>query len=198
MKYFMSSQLLIIVAIYVLSTNAVYYSKGDQGLTSFPHDIPEDVTHIWLGNNNISKVDFIEPFPDLIDLSLSNNGLEEFPNCLNITGLWELYLENNKITFIPTQLIIFLSNLNYIALLGNPLTSLPNFGVLPLFVMLEVDLQDDYFVCDWRMALAKQAAVVGKVEFATYPPRCSSPVGLVFGNWLDISISDMLQEGKIT
>ena len=175
------------------SDRIVKYDRTGQGLTSFPHDIPQDVDQILLGSNHISRIDYIEPLTDLDALTIPDNGLTEFPDCKNISkSLLKLSLENNKITVIPTERIRILIHLTSLSIYNNPLVSLPNFGVMPSPPSLSVTLINDKFACDWRMALVKHAMDAGKVVFLFHKPMCNVPRNLAGRSLEDISVQDLI------
>ena len=101
------------------------YENNDGTLTSFPHDIPTNTQKMTLKFTAIQAIDYIEPFPDLKILYLSNNALNVFPDLSNISSTLEkLLLGNNDIAAINS--IAPMSRLHTLGLNNNLLTHLPD------------------------------------------------------------------------
>uniref|UniRef100_A0A672G037 PH domain leucine-rich repeat protein phosphatase 1-like n=1 Tax=Salarias fasciatus TaxID=181472 RepID=A0A672G037_SALFA len=88
----------------------------------------QDLTHLNLKNNFLSPhkgIPALTRFCKLRSLSLSNNGLSEFPLALcDITSLTELNLSGNRLHSLPAD-IGTMHNLQTLLLDGNFLSSLP-------------------------------------------------------------------------
>jgi len=94
-------------------------------LTSFPHNIPSNVTNIIIEQSNIPIIDYVEPFPFLRSFTFNDNDLTEFPDMTNVSSsLRNFQLMNNDICEI--QFIPQLSRLDILDLSGNSLTEIPN------------------------------------------------------------------------
>ena len=147
-----------------LVTSVCEYKRSNKGLTRLPADIPHDVTFIKLRQNNLTKINYIPVFPKLNNIRLDHNKLREFPNVDNVANtLLSIGVGYNQIKEIPSRRILSLVHLVKLNVQGNPLVSLPNFGLLPRLPGLVVHLdQTENFYCDWRMAAVKEAETVGE------------------------------------
>ena len=127
----------------------------------------------------------------LQQINLSANLLDDFPDVSNVGGtLRRLYLYRNSIAFIPTERIASLKALSYLDLRANPLLSLPNLCYISGPV--EVLLNTQPLVCDWRMAFVKRMESVGKVIFSEEMPHCKLSSTITTNNWTQITITDMI------
>ena len=103
----------------------IEYSSTDGLPTSFPHDIPQNVEKIVFTSTAVTAIDYIEPFPALMQLYLGNNALNTFPDMTNITSTLEkLYLTNNNIPVISS--IPPMPALHSLGLAGNSLVQIPD------------------------------------------------------------------------
>ena len=179
----------------------VIYRAENQGLTTYPTDIASDTTFIILTGNEITTIDNIYFLPTIERISLVNNSLVEFPNFQEVAGtLHGLYLDNNALTMIPTDIFLPLTLLALLTLDNNPLVSLPNFGVMlpnpaagPLDIWL---LGTEPFVCDWKMVAVREAMAVNRVTFSKNMPGCSSPSQFETQTISQLTTADMIFEGQ--
>ena len=119
-----------VMCILMLASNQINsqiaYKNVNGTLTSFPHDLSNNVVSIKIKFATFTTIDFIESFPALTRLRVTDGFLEEFPDLSNLTSTLEvLSLRGNKISvinFIPPM-----SALSEILLGGNFLKHLPDF-----------------------------------------------------------------------
>ena len=94
-------------------------------LTEMPHPIQDQETIDYSGNS-ITIVDYLEPLPSLESFSINYNGLREFPDFANNTQIMNISLVGNRIASIPEELLNILTNLEYLVLRRNKLSSFPD------------------------------------------------------------------------
>ena len=125
------------------SLGSYRYFKDDPQLTGFPHDIPENVTTIYIKKATITEVDYFEEFADLDTLFIIVSDLHVFPNLVNVSShLKKLSLAHNKLSMIPADLLDQLTALVTLYLLANPLDVIPDVAGLPLTYL---DIAYTYF-----------------------------------------------------
>jgi len=96
----------------------VYYDISNKELTEMP-DIPENVTHLNMSNNNIQYISNKLP-PKLIELNCSNNKITLIDDLSNLSSLQTLKIGNNNLKCLPNlpnsikNLIINNNNINKI------------------------------------------------------------------------------------
>ncbi|ELU13935.1 hypothetical protein CAPTEDRAFT_67080, partial [Capitella teleta] len=78
---------------------------SNRGLTSVPEDIAPDVTHLYLNDNDITRIretDFNDKYLNLADLRLQVNDITSIKSgCFKGTIIKLLNLNSNKLTSIP-------------------------------------------------------------------------------------------------
>jgi len=114
------------------------YKHLDGSLTSFPHNIPENVKEIKIGYSQIPIIDYIEPFSSLEILNFFQNNLTRFPDLSNVsTVLRRLRLASNDIHEVKS--IPPIIDLIYLDMSGNSLTDFPDIANLSS-TLVELDL----------------------------------------------------------
>ncbi|ELU11995.1 hypothetical protein CAPTEDRAFT_130329, partial [Capitella teleta] len=103
---------------------AKYVDLSNRGLTSVPEDIAPDVTHLYLNNNDITRIRQTD-FNDnniLTGLNLISNEITTitFDELSYLTKLTFLYLNDNRLTALP-NIAQFMPSLNELWLKENPL-----------------------------------------------------------------------------
>ena len=103
------------------------YSRTNQKLTCFPHDISINTTELILARNFIERVDYIDALPILRTAVLDFNYLQSFPDFINVsTTLETLSLNNNNLTSISSDYLNQLVALKSLLLRSNRLRSIPD------------------------------------------------------------------------
>ncbi|ELU06701.1 hypothetical protein CAPTEDRAFT_68205, partial [Capitella teleta] len=97
---------------------------SNRGLTSVPEDIAPDVTHLYLNDNDITRIreaDFNDN-NSLTVLRLISNEITTitFDELSYLTKLTGLYLSNDRLTTLP-NIAQFMPSLNELWLKENPL-----------------------------------------------------------------------------
>jgi Leucine-rich repeat (LRR) protein len=109
-----------------------YVSKVGAGLQSFRILIPEvkteNVRSLCLHGNEISTLDGLEQFTNLVDLNLSANALSEMEGLQNLRNLRSLNLASNRIQHISGMQ--GMSQLESLNLAHNFITSLSGLAAL--------------------------------------------------------------------
>jgi GTPase SAR1 family protein len=99
----------------------------NNNLKSLPKSLREmeRLKILILGNNHLQKINSIEWPPNLVELQLSHNNLNEFPlPVLELKSLKTLWLAGNRISFLPPE-IIQLQKLEKLFFNFNRLNDLP-------------------------------------------------------------------------
>ena len=109
---------------FLLITSCHCFASGDI-LTQIPHPLTDRET-INYSDNAITAVDYLEPMPLLRSFYLNRNGLTEFPDFANNTGILRIFLAHNNIAWIPIELLNILTKLKILYLRDNKLSHFPD------------------------------------------------------------------------
>ncbi len=116
--------------VWVNNNGFLVYWTTNQGLVSVPDDIPYDIDIVRLFQNSLSNIDSFPFRPNLTELDLYENELEEFPNLTNLSeSLEDLDLSKNKIAYVDPERLGGLASLRILNLMYNRLQSMPD--ILP-------------------------------------------------------------------
>ena len=123
----MAVLLLLLLLLPVCAGIIVILDLSDTNLTTVPDDLWTNMTNFILTNNGFVAIDSFPFYPDLSNVRLDRNSLEEFPNMTSIsTKLSYLLLSDNLIAYINREIIGYLQTLTTLTLNNNKLTSLPD------------------------------------------------------------------------
>ena len=119
--------ILLLLPALVCGAEYVIVDLTATNLTMVPDDLWTNVTGLILVNNGFVAIDSFPFYPDLSNVRLDRNSLEEFPNMTSIsTKLSYLWLSDNLIAYINREIIGHLQQLRTLMLDNNKLTSLPD------------------------------------------------------------------------
>jgi hypothetical protein len=196
------------------SSDGVVYTRNVRDLAQIPVDIGSDATVIYLGGNKLTAIrqsDFNNKFPNLaeivfrfnliatinkgcfqgtvlIELSLNDNLLTEFPDLSEVAGTLKLrYLQNNRIENVFADDVRGLIKLKMLTLFGKPLLHVTDqFLQLPDFTRL--NLTNAVIACcnasAWLKGMGTRASTVGVI--------CSHTTSLAGKSWSAVS-EDLLR-----
>ncbi|ELU12588.1 hypothetical protein CAPTEDRAFT_207114 [Capitella teleta] len=197
---------------------AKYVDLSNRGLTSVPEDIAPDVTHLYLNDNDITRIretDFNDKYLNLADLrlqvndiisiksgcfkgtiikllNLNSNKLTSIPDLHEVSNtLTGLNLISNEITTITFDELSYLTKLTFLYLSNNHLTTLPDIAqFMPSLNKLR--LKENPLDCCCSNVWLKQIRTGLDLQLSDFP--CKHPFGWNSTTWDDITEDMILRQ----
>ena len=118
------------------------YSDGDEETTDVWCQAEEqfDTTHLNLWNNDISKIEGLNKFPNLLRLTVSSNELKNLYGVSDAKNLRWLDISNNDVNSLKG--LEGMSSLEWLDLHHNEFTTLDGMGILPQLTFLNMRNSD--------------------------------------------------------
>ncbi|ESN92175.1 hypothetical protein HELRODRAFT_103882, partial [Helobdella robusta] len=123
-------------------------------LSSFPENLPTDVTELYMDVNSISELPRdMNDLKKLTSLDLSNNKFVSLPEnaFANLTNLNTLILSYNKLQCVQETTFSKLHNLRVLSLHGNDLSSIPYGSFKDLLSLTHLALGGNPLYCDCNL-----------------------------------------------
>ncbi|OXA44085.1 Protein slit [Folsomia candida] len=153
---------------------------SNRAFREIPQDIPEQVTHLCLSGNNLSRIrnGWISLLPNLQKLDLSGNRISAIEDGAfrDASSLQEVAISGNKLKEINNKMFLGLTHLKTLSLADNHISCIMPGSFDSLSNLQSLDLDGNAFICNCHLAWFADWLRREESLFPSSGPKCVAPM----------------------